>query len=184
MQYACRKKDASFIRTLIAANANVQCRNIENGHVPLHEAAKYGNLEAVQELLAAHAPLLPRTSAGEFPFDLAKEAEQTAVEQFLLNYKLPPANTSRELWYHGTLKRDEAVAILKNYAQQHAREKQAATDQPLDTSGYFLVRYSESPAASGYVLTLLGDQVVKNFLISQADLYQNGNKLTSNGVRN
>jgi len=121
--------------------------------VPLHEAAKHGNLEAVQELLLAEAPPLPRTSSGEFPFDLAKEAGQTAVEEFLLNYKLPPANTTREQWYHGTLTRDEA-----------------------------LVRYSESPAASGLVLTLLSDQVVKNFRISQADLYQNGVKLQSGGV--
>jgi len=44
------------------------------------------------------------------------------------------------------------------------------------------VRYSESPAASGLVLTLLSDQVVKNFRISQADLYQNGVKLQSGGV--
>lgn len=159
----------------------MQGRNIENGHVPLHEAAKHGNLEAVQELLAAQAPLLPRTSSGEFPFDLAKEAGQTAVEQFLLDYKLPPASTSREHWYHGTLKRDEAVAILQQFAHQLQR-KQQATGQPVDTSGCFLVRYSESPAAAGYVLTLLSGQVAKNFLISQADLYQNGNKLTSSGV--
>jgi len=145
--------------------------------VPLHEAAKHGNLEAVQELLLAEAPPLPRTSSGEFPFDLAKEAGQTAVEEFLLNYKLPPANTTREQWYHGTLTRDEAVAIL----QKHAREL-LAKEPGIDTSGCFLVRYSESPAASGLVLTLLSDQVVKNFRISQADLYQNGVKLQSGGV--
>ncbi|XP_017049477.1 tyrosine-protein kinase Shark [Drosophila ficusphila] len=178
LHYAARSKPASFIRILIAAQANVQGRNIENGHVPLHEAAKYGNLEAVQELLLAEAPLLPRTSAGEFPFDLAKEAGQAAVEEFLLNYKLPPASTSRDQWYHGTLTRDEAVAILKKHA------KMLLAKQPqIDTSGCFLVRYSESPAASGLVLTLLSDQVVKNFRISQADLYQNGVKLQSGGSK-
>jgi len=145
--------------------------------VPLHEAAKHGNLEAVQELLLAEAPPLPRTSSGEFPFDLAKEAGQTAVEEFLLNYKLPPANTTRDQWYHGTLTREEAVAILK----KHAKEL-LAKQREVDTSGCFLVRYSESPAASGLVLTLLCDQVVKNFRISQADLYQNGNKVQSGGV--
>nr|XP_016928649.1 tyrosine-protein kinase Shark [Drosophila suzukii] len=178
LHYAARSKPASFIRTLIAAQANVQGRNIENGYVPLHEAAKHGNLEAVQELLLAEAPPLPRTSSGEFPFDLAKEAGQTAVEEFLLNYKLPPANTTREQWYHGTLTRDEAVAIL----QKHAREL-LAKEPGIDTSGCFLVRYSESPAASGLVLTLLSDQVVKNFRISQADLYQNGVKLQSGGSK-
>ncbi|XP_016928649.2 tyrosine-protein kinase Shark [Drosophila suzukii] len=178
LHYAARSKPASFVRTLIAAQANVQGRNIENGYVPLHEAAKHGNLEAVQELLLAEAPPLPRTSSGEFPFDLAKEAGQTAVEEFLLNYKLPPANTTREQWYHGTLTRDEAVAIL----QKHAREL-LAKEPGIDTSGCFLVRYSESPAASGLVLTLLSDQVVKNFRISQADLYQNGVKLQSGGSK-
>lgn len=148
--------------------------------MPLHEAAKHGNLEAVQELLLAEAPPLPRTSSGEFPFDLAKEAGQTSVEEFLMNYKLPPASTTREQWYHGTLTRDEAVAILK----KHAKELLASQPQ-LDTSGCFLVRYSESPAASGLVLTLLSsDQLVKNFRISQADLYQNGVKLQSGGVSN
>ncbi|KAH8405153.1 hypothetical protein KR222_005442 [Zaprionus bogoriensis] len=176
LHYACRQKDASFIRTLIAAGANVEGRNIDNGYVPLHEAAKHGNLEAVQELLAAQAPLLPRTSSGEFPFDLAKEAGQTAVEEYLLNYKLPPASTSREHWYHSTLKRDEAIDILRQFANQLQR-KQLAAGQPADTSGCFLVRYSESPAATGFVLTLLSDQVAKNFRISQADLYQNGEKL-------
>ncbi|XP_043643754.1 tyrosine-protein kinase Shark [Drosophila teissieri] len=178
LHYAARSKPASFIRTLIAAQANVQGRNIDNGYVPLHEAAKHGNLEAVQELLLAEAPPLPRTSSGEFPFDLAKEAGQTAVEEFLLNYKLPPANTTREQWYHGTLTRDEAVAIL----QKHAK-KLLAKQPDVDTSGCFLVRYSESPAASGLVLTLLSDQVVKNFRISQADLYQNGVKVQSGGSK-
>ncbi|XP_016986006.1 tyrosine-protein kinase Shark isoform X2 [Drosophila rhopaloa] len=178
LHYAARSKPASFIRTLISAQANVQGRNIENGYVPLHEAAKHGNLEAVQELLLAEAPPLPRTSSGEFPFDLAKEAGQTAVEEFLLGYKLPPANTTRDQWYHGTLTRDEAVAILK----KHAKELVAKQSQ-IDTSGCFLVRYSESPAASGLVLTLLSDQVVKNFRISQADLYQNGVKLQSGGSK-
>ncbi|XP_017010154.2 tyrosine-protein kinase Shark [Drosophila takahashii] len=178
LHYAARSKPASFIRTLIAAQANVQGRNIENGYVPLHEAAKHGNLEAVQELLLAEAPPLPRTSSGEFPFDLAKEAGQTAVEEFLLNYKLPAANTTREQWYHGTLTRDEAVAILRNYARELL-----AKEPGVDTSGCFLVRYSESPAASGLVLTLLSDQVVKNFRISQADLYQNGVKLQSGGSK-
>lgn len=178
LHYAARSKTASFIRTLISAQANVQGRNIDNGYVPLHEAAKHGNLEAVQELLLAEAPPLPRTSSGEFPFDLAKEAGQTAVEEFLLNYKLPPANTTRDQWYHGTLTREEAVAILKKHA------KELLAKQPeVDTSGCFLVRYSESPAASGLVLTLLSDQVVKNFRISQADLYQNGNKVQSGGSK-
>ncbi|XP_034107520.1 tyrosine-protein kinase Shark [Drosophila albomicans] len=182
LHYACRQKPGSFIRTLIAAQANVEGRNIENGYVPLHEAAKHGNLEAVQVLLSAHAPLLPRTSSGEFPFDLAKEAGQTAVEEFLLNYKLPAANTSRESWYHSTLKRDEAIDILMQFANRLER-KQLAMGQTVDTSGCFLVRYSESPAASGYVLTLLSDQVAKNFRISQADLYQNGTKFESTGSK-
>ncbi|EDW79672.1 uncharacterized protein Dwil_GK17895 [Drosophila willistoni] len=172
LHYASRTKPAAFIRTLINAQANVQGRNIENGYVPLHDAAKYGNLEAVQELLAAQAPLLPRTSSGEFPFDLAKEAGQTAVEDYLLKYKMPSATTSKEQWYHGTLKREEAVDILKKYAKELTDK-----DSQVDTSGCFLVRYSESAAAIGYVLTLLCDQTVKNFRISQADLYQNGNKL-------
>ncbi|KAM7345659.1 SH2 ankyrin repeat kinase [Cochliomyia hominivorax] len=167
LHYACRHQPASFIRILITANANVQGRNIKNGYVPLHEAAKHGNLDAVKELLAVKAPLLPRTSMGEFPIDLAKEANHVDVVCYLEAYKLCPANTLKSQWYHGTLTRDEAVDVVKNFATQLKTDT-----SDLDTSGCFLVRFSERKVSgSGYVLTLLFDNVVKNFIISQSSKY-------------
>ncbi|KAI8122408.1 Tyrosine-protein kinase shark [Lucilia cuprina] len=177
LHYACRHQPALFIQTLIAANANVQGRNIKNGYVPLHEAAKHGNLDAVKELLAVKAPLLPRTSMGEFPIDLAKEANHTAVVSFLEAYKLGPANAFKSQWYHGTLTRDEAVNVLKSFASNMQREKLDSStvstlNENIDTSGCFLVRFSERKnVGSGYVLTLLFDNVAKNFIISQSSKY-------------
>lgn len=158
---------------MIGAQANVQGRNIRNGYVPLHEAAKHGNLEAVKELLSVHVPLLPRTSIGEFPIDLAKEANHEDVVGFLDAYKLRPANTFKSQWYHGTLSREEAVEVLKSYAdnlkESLEKDQTTATNIDIDVSGCFLVRFSERKSiGSGYVLTLLYDNVVKNFIISQS----------------
>ncbi|XP_054738146.1 tyrosine-protein kinase Shark [Anastrepha obliqua] len=180
LHYACQTKPGLFIRNIIKANANVQGRNIKNGYVPLHEAAKNGNLEAVKELLESHAPLLPRTTSGEFPIDLAREAGQVAVVNFLSDYKLPAAKTKKKLWYHGTLTREEAVNNLQRFAEkitvmseeqlEHNFNVQQASNEGklIDSSGCFLVRYSDR---SGYVLTLLFEGQVKNFKISQSSKY-------------
>ncbi|XP_075167012.1 SH2 ankyrin repeat kinase [Haematobia irritans] len=182
LHYACRHQPGSFVKRLISAQANVQGRNIRNGYVPLHEAAKNGNLEAVKELLSVNVPLLPRTSMGEFPIDLAKEANHVEVVKFLENYKLKPATTFKSQWYHGTLSREEAVDVVKSFAE---KLNQALPSDPnavpttaknanehADTSGCFLVRFSErKTSGSGYVLTLLYDGVVKNFIISQSSKF-------------
>ncbi|XP_013108716.2 tyrosine-protein kinase Shark [Stomoxys calcitrans] len=182
LHYASRHQPGSFIRRLIAAQANVQGRNIRNGYVPLHEAAKHGNLEAVKELLLVNVPLLPRTSMGEFPIDLAKEANHEEVVQFLEAYKLKPANTFKSQWYHGTLSREEAVKVVMDYAtnlkqsvertQEPSTSSAKNTSEKIDPSGCFLVRFSErKTVGSGYVLTLLFDGIVKNFIISQSSKF-------------
>ncbi|XP_036330066.1 tyrosine-protein kinase Shark isoform X1 [Rhagoletis pomonella] len=181
LHYACRSKSSLFIRSLINAKANVQGRNIKNGYVPLHDASKNGNLEAVKELLDAHAPLLPRTTSGEFPIDLAREAGQDEVVKFLSEYKLPAAKTKKNLWYHGTLTRGEAIKTLNTYAERMPAllkefdfndhticDRHSHESKPIDSSGCFLVRYSDR---SGFVLTLLFQGLVKNFKISQSSNY-------------
>lgn len=173
---------------------NIQGRNIKNGYVPLHEAAKHGNLSAVEELLLANAPLLPRTAMGEFPIDLAKEYQHQDVVSFLESYKLPAAKSCRSQWYHGTLRREEAVELLQEYAnnlqkQQQLLEQSLSNDlETIDdgsdrkdesnpeqttvtdlSSGAFLIRISERKNTGfGYVLTMLYNNVVKNFIISQS----------------
>lgn len=131
--------------------------------------------------MAVKAPLLPRTSLGEFPIDLAKEANHKDVESFLEAYKLGPANTFRSQWYHGTLTREEAVEVLKKYTEnmrknnsgqrsmEYTKNASNSKEDVYDTSGCFLVRFSERKnGGSGYVLTLLFDDVAKHFIISQS----------------
>jgi tyrosine-protein kinase shark len=61
------------VEQLVAANKNlVAARNSETGFVPLHFAAKAGNLEIVRFLLNNKAPAMPRTIDGLFPRDFAK----------------------------------------------------------------------------------------------------------------
>lgn len=196
LHYACRTKSASFVRTLIAAKANIQVRNINTGYVPLHDAARHGNIEAVKELIAAHAPHMPRTESGEFPLDLAKEMNRTEVVEFLSNYKPPPPSTFKYQWYHGTLERQEAVKVLMDYAanfnstneddrklQQEvvpstssngnvaaeSNGNESSDDLSKDNSGIFLIR---SSTRHGYVLTMLcQNNTPKNFLIKQSQNY-------------
>lgn len=176
---------------MISANANIQNRNIENGYVPLHDAAKFGNMEAVQELLKSKAPHMPRTDSGEFPSDLAKENGHIEIETFLLQYEPPPATTFKYQWYHGTLDRTEAIELLTQYEKNLKERLMANENNPdtnenqqnksttndnekliennnqkqIDASGIFLVRYSHR---SGYVLTLLCEGQARNFIIQKS----------------
>lgn len=68
---------------LVDAKANMIGRNIKTGHVPLHDAAEYGNMDAVKQLLELEAPLAPRTKYGRVPAKVAEENDHKAVADFL-----------------------------------------------------------------------------------------------------
>lgn len=149
-----------IIKLLVAANANLTARNNTTGCVPLHDAARQGNLPAVRQLLALDAPLRPRSSYGELPIDFAREGAHHDVAAYLDSYKEPEPPTYMFQWYHGTLNRYESEKLLKQSAAA-----QLAKDPEFSTSGVFLVRFS---AKSGdFVLTLLADEQPKHFIIQK-----------------
>lgn len=158
---------------LVQANKNlIQSRNSENGLVPLHFAAKSGNLEIVKYLLANKAPSLPRGSDGLFPKDLAQR--DSGVVEILEEYT-PPVSTFRSKWDHGTLGRREAFNFLyekREELYEKLREEYPQGENPyVNTgkdeliSGLFLVRLSERN--SGYVITMLHNDEIKNYRIQK-----------------
>lgn len=99
-----------MVELLVSVDKNlIQLRNNQTGHVPLHYAAKSGNLEIVKFLLSKHAAPMPRTTDGLFPADLAKP--ESGIAEFLTDYKAP-ISTLRNKWDHGTLDRKEACNLL------------------------------------------------------------------------
>lgn len=163
-----------MVEQLVVANKNlIQSRNSETGLVPLHFAAKVGNLEIVKLLLANKAPHLPRTSSGLFPKDFTRDPETI---EFLNQYK-PPLNTYRNKWDHGTLGRKEAFQMLlekREELYEKLREEYPAGENPyVNTSkekdelisGLFLVRLSERN--NGYVITMLNNDEIKNYRIEK-----------------
>jgi ankyrin repeat protein len=122
-----------MVQLLIDAKANLQSRNIETGIVPLHCAAKYGNLEVVKLLLKHKVPHMPRSSDGELPVHFAQEKHHNEVAEYLRNY-VPNVETFRDKWYHGTLGRNEAQRMLQNYADELYKKLKSENAQvPVDT---------------------------------------------------
>lgn len=68
---------------LVEAKANIQARNNETGCVPLHDAARAGNIFVVKTLLRLGAPHMPRSSDGELPMDYAKDGGHHDIVQLL-----------------------------------------------------------------------------------------------------
>jgi ankyrin repeat protein len=142
--------------------------------VPLHFAAKAGNLEIVKFLLANKAPHMPRTVDGLFPKDFAKR--NSGIIEFLNDYK-PPITAYRNKWDHGTLDRKEAFRLLLEkreelYEKLHEEYSQGEnpyvnTNKEKDEliSGLFLVRLSERN--NGYVITMLHNDEIKNYKIEK-----------------
>lgn len=174
-QYACENQCNEMVEQLVAANKNlIQSRNSETGLVPLHYAAKSGNIDAVKFLLANKAPHMPRTSSGLFPKDFAQR--DSAVNEFLNQYK-PQINTYRSKWDHGTLDRKEAFRMLlekREELYEKLHEEYPLGENPyVNTSkekdelisGLFLVRLSERN--NGYVITMLHNDEIKNYRIEK-----------------
>ncbi|KAI5712841.1 hypothetical protein M8J75_011667 [Diaphorina citri] len=149
LHYACQSNLPSTVRILITAGgANVQLRNTKTGRVPLHEAASGGHKDVVLVLMALNAPIRPRTQDNETPAELARQAGH------LENYKSAPAKSHKKDWYHGTLDRLEAVALLKRAGNK---------------DGAFLVRFSDR---KGFVLTMVCAEQPYHFQIQkQGDFY-------------
>lgn len=132
-------------------SANIQARNTETGRVPLHDAAAAGHIEAVATLLTLNAPVMPRTVENELPYELSEKNGHTECTQLLVNYKSPMAKTNKSLWYHGTLDRHEAQALIQKNNMK---------------DGTYLVRLSDRNNGCN-VLTMVYDQQIYNFLIKQ-----------------
>lgn len=130
-----------------------------------------------------NAAVMPRTTSGELPIDFARENGHTEIINYLDSYKTPPANTHKDQWYHGTLHRDDAVVLLKEFANTLAANSKDEQTQNLDnedrelnvkvvepvsySSGVYLVRYSHRNNGS-YVLTLLADNLPRHFQIQKS----------------
>lgn len=77
-----------MVRMLVDAQANIQARNNGTGCVPLHDAARHGNLEVVKTLLELGAPHMPRSTFGELPIDYANEGNHRNIVTFLGKKKI------------------------------------------------------------------------------------------------
>lgn len=160
----------------------VHTRNNKTGFVPLHEAAKVGNLEIVQFLLFNNAASMPRTlEMGLFPSDLARENGHKEVADYLENY-IPPLSTFSHKWHHGTLDRESARTLLlqkRNELYEKLREEYPQTENVYVNdskelndliSGLFLVRSSERNKGSDVITMLHDDEQknIKNYVIQKS----------------
>ncbi|CRL05353.1 CLUMA_CG018196, isoform B [Clunio marinus] len=164
-----------MVKQLVFANKNlIQSRNSETGLVPLHYAARVGNLEIVKFLLSHRAPHMSRTSLGLFPKDFAPR--ESGIIEYFNEYK-PLINTYRNKWDHGTLDRKGAFQLLlekREELYEKLREEYPLGENPyVNTSkekdelisGLFLVRLSERH--NGYVITMLVNDDIKNYRIEK-----------------
>ncbi|XP_034945799.1 tyrosine-protein kinase Shark [Chelonus insularis] len=155
LHYACQSNLPNTVRILVRGGANVQARHTDTGMVPLHEAAAAGHKEVILALLSMNAPVNPRTIDDEVPLDLAKRNGHHECIELLSNYKTPASKEKSSDWYHGTLSRPEAVALLHENG---------------DKDGSFLVRFSDRRPGN-YVLTAMYHGRDFHFQIQKKDKY-------------
>lgn len=155
LHYACQNNLPDTVQLLIeSGGANIQIRNTKTTWVPLHEAASRGYIDVVKTLIALGAPLRPRTEKNEIPARLAEANGHIDCAKILDNCKTSEPSTSKEYWYHGTLDRNEAVAIL---------------NQAGNKDGSFLVRYSDRSDAD--ILTMIHDGKDYHFQVQREGLF-------------
>ena len=162
-----------MVELLVNANVNlIHTRNNETGLVPLHEAAKVGNMEIVKFLISHNAASMPRAVNGLFPSDFARDNRHIEVAEFLEKY-VPQINTFSHKWHHGTLDREGARTLLlkkRNELYEKFKEDYPETENVYVNdskeineliSGLFLVRSSERNKGLD-VITMLHDDDLKN----------------------
>jgi tyrosine-protein kinase len=184
LHYACRFQCKDMVELLIEASRPlIYARNTFTHEVPLHEAARAGNLDVVKILLNQKAASMPRTSDGIFPSIYAREKGHSAVAEYLENY-VPTCNTFSHKWHHGTLDREGARILLlkkrnelyEKYREEYAAEENMYVNDNKEIndliSGLFLVRTSERNGGLN-VITMLHDdddqKNIRNYVIHKSD---------------
>ncbi|XP_038050130.1 tyrosine-protein kinase HTK16-like [Patiria miniata] len=142
---ACLHNQPRVCKLLLYRGADPTIRQPTTAFVPLHEAAKSGHTECVQELLKAGAPCHPRSLDNDTPLDLARRFNRQKTIKALESYRPPCPPTIRSYWDHGSLSHSMAMDVI---------DKQGAQD------GQFLVR-------SFFSLTMAANGNIYNFDINQ-----------------
>ncbi|CAH1960669.1 unnamed protein product [Acanthoscelides obtectus] len=150
LHYACQNNFPSTVKLLVQkGGANVQARHTDSGRVPLHEAAERGYIEIVTELISVGAPIRPRNKDDATPGQLARMNGYIECAEIIEQYKHKVTRTEKSKWYHGTLGRQEAETMIKEYSTKN---------------GTFLVRFSERNKQN--VLTLIYDEEFYHYIIN------------------
>lgn len=159
-----------MVKLFLNSNINLlHARNNETGLVPLHEAAKAGNLEIIKILLENKAASMPRTIEGLLPSDYARDGNHIHVAEYLENY-IPLINTFSHKWHHGTLGREDARTLLlekrNELYEDYAKDESAYVNDSKEIndliSGLFLVRSSERNRGLDVITMLHDDDELKN----------------------
>ncbi|XP_042859998.1 tyrosine-protein kinase Shark-like isoform X3 [Penaeus japonicus] len=150
LHLASRYNRPGIVRLLVEmGQAEIQARTTKTEAVALHEAAEYGSIECVKELLALGAPSCPRNVRMETPTDLAKRNGHFEIVRLLVNHRPPaPLHSVRDC-YHGQIDRHVA------------QERLTSISKP----GHFLLRQSTRKLGT-YVLTLFYQEQVYNYEVS------------------
>ncbi|KAG5676430.1 hypothetical protein PVAND_006268 [Polypedilum vanderplanki] len=184
LHYACKFECKEMVELLIDASKTlIYARNTFTHEVPLHEAAKVGNLEIVKILLQNNAASMPRANNGKLPINYAREKGHYDVVEYLEKY-VPVCNTFSHKWHHGTLDREGARTLLlkkrnelyEKYREEYALEENVYVNDNKEINdlicGLFLVRTSERNGGLD-VITMLHDdddlKNIRNYVIHKSD---------------
>lgn len=147
----------------------LHARNNGTGLVPLHEAARAGNLDIVKLLLRHKTASMPRTIEGFLPSDFARDNNHLAIAEYLETY-IPQISTFTHKWHHGTLGREGARTLLlqkrNELYEDYAKDESAYVNDNKEIneliSGLFLVRSSERNKGRDVITMLHDDDDFKN----------------------
>ncbi|XP_022665320.1 integrin-linked protein kinase-like isoform X4 [Varroa destructor] len=132
LHYACREGYFHCVQHLLDHGASMTIYSLGSRWAPLHFAAYRGDEDIVRLLLDEGAPVRPRTKGEELPKDLVYRGQPELRPSLtkLLTERMDPVYQGyhREEWFHGSLLREEANALLEG-----------------SSDGAFLIRTSRRP---------------------------------------
>ncbi|XP_022665318.1 tyrosine-protein kinase HTK16-like isoform X2 [Varroa jacobsoni] len=160
LHYACREGYFHCVQHLLDHGASMTIYSLGSRWAPLHFAAYRGDEDIVRLLLDEGAPVRPRTKGEELPKDLVYRGQPELRPSLtkLLTERMDPVYQGyhREEWFHGSLLREEANALLEG-----------------SSDGAFLIRTSRRPGVpeNTTVLSMAYNGEGKHFAVSRRNRF-------------